>query len=72
MGFRPSGHVLDRRDNNGPYSPENCWWVPRKQQERNKRSNRLVTIGGETLTVVEASERFNIPAHRLYRLPKCL
>lgn len=70
MGTRPAGYVLDRRNNDGPYSPENCQWVTRKQQERNKRSNRLVAIGGETLTVVEASEKFSIPAHRLYKLPK--
>src|SRR5262245_8683986 len=50
MGHRPPGCVLDRRNNDGPYSPENCQWVTRKQQERNKRNNRLVTIEGETMT----------------------
>jgi hypothetical protein len=70
MGPRPSGRVLDRRDNAGPYSPDNCHWVTRKQQERNKRTSRFVTIKGETLTVVEASERFGISAHKLYKIPK--
>lgn len=70
MGKRPPDHVLDRRDNDGPYSPENCHWVTRKQQERNKRSNRLVTINGETLTVAEAAEKFGLSPHKLYKLPK--
>lgn len=70
MGLRPPGRVLDRRNNDGPYSPENCHWVTRKQQERNKRSNRLVTINDETLTVAEAVEKFGIAPHKLYKLPK--
>ena len=32
------GLVLDRRDNNGPYSPDNCWWATMKEQTYNKRT----------------------------------
>jgi hypothetical protein len=58
MGMKPEGHTLDRIDNDGPYSPDNCRWVPRKLQERNKRSNAVYDFNGERMTVAEAAERY--------------
>ena len=46
MGQRPAGHELDRRDNDGDYTPENCRWVTRKVNDRNRASNRIVEFGG--------------------------
>lgn len=61
MGSRPSpNHSIERKDNDGPYSGENCFWATRKQQSVNKRSTRRITIGKETLSLMEWCERFGI------------
>jgi hypothetical protein len=61
MGERPCGCEIDRIDNNGPYSPENCHWVTHEKNMRNTRRNRLVTIDGETKCVAEWCELYGIP-----------
>lgn len=66
MGLRPEGgYEIDRIDVNGHYEAGNCRWITRRQNARNKRSNRRLTWDGKTLCLSEWSEVLGLPAHIL-------
>lgn len=47
MGRRPSsGHSIDRKDTNGNYEPDNCWWATRTDQNENTRASKLWVVEG--------------------------
>lgn len=51
---------IDRIDNNGNYSPDNCRWVSVKENCRNRRSNIVVEYQGENITLIELAEKTGI------------
>lgn len=53
MGVRPPGMTLDRIDGSRGYEPGNCRWATMRTQQRNRSSNRLVTVDGVTRPVIE-------------------
>ena len=52
--------TIDRIDNNKNYCPENCRWVDMKVQANNKTSNHLITYLGETKTMQQWAEKYNL------------
>lgn len=70
MGNRPRGHTLDRIDNNGNYSKENCRWVTNKIQCANKRTNILFELNGVKKTKTQWAREYNIPYTSFSRMIK--
>lgn len=67
IGHKPSKeYTLDRINNDGPYSPENCRWATLTEQGRNKSTNRLITLYGHTKCVASWAEIFNLKKQLIY------
>jgi hypothetical protein len=60
MGPRPEGYSLDRIDNDGDYSPENCRWADRKTQQMNTSAAVFVEIDGVKYRAIELSREYGV------------
>lgn len=69
VGRRPSPeHSLDRfPDKNGNYEPGNVRWATMIEQNRNKRSNRVITFNGETKSLADWADSLGWPRGLLYQ-----
>ena len=60
MGEPPVGMSLDRKDNDGDYTPENCRWATQQKQQNNKSTNHQIQIGGNKQTIADWCRDFGI------------
>lgn len=67
MGPRPFKMSIERIDTNGNYEPSNCKWASPKEQARNKRSKRMVTIDGVEHHIADLAEKYGINMRTLDR-----
>lgn len=67
MGVKPGKeYTIERRDNNGNYQKENCYWATRKEQAANKRNNRIIEYNGKTNILSGWANEFKIPVSTLH------
>ncbi len=67
MGDPPPGLTLERRDPNGPYTPENCYWASRHAQVRNLRKNRWLSSQGLTMILADWARHLGIAQSTIRR-----
>lgn len=67
---------IDRRDNNGPYSPENCQWVTSRENNRNRANNKLDVqkvaeirrLSAEGVSQYKIAEMFGVNQALIWRI----
>lgn len=58
--------TIDRIDGNFGYSPLNCRWITKMEQQQNLRTTVKIHVDGEELTLKEASQKYGINARNIY------
>lgn len=56
MGMRPDGLSIERVENDKGYSPENCVWATKTEQQRNRRGVRILTVDGVSKSLPQWAE----------------
>lgn len=60
MGLRPDGFSIERVNNDLPYGPINCVWLPMAEQGKNTSRVNFVLFEGKRYTIADASRALGL------------
>jgi hypothetical protein len=60
--FFQEGLTIERINNNGPYSPDNCKWIPLNDQTKNRRSTIYLELNGKKICLTDWADSLGISA----------
>jgi hypothetical protein len=66
MGDPPRGLTIERINNDGPYSPDNCKWATRAEQGANTSRVHRVQIDGVEMSLRAACEKLGLKPDTAY------
>lgn len=67
MGGRPEGKTIDRIENKGNYTKDNCRWATDEEQAFNCSKTKLLLYKGKIYSVPKLAKIFNIPYRTMRR-----
>ena len=67
VGHRPVGKVLLRRDIDGNYNKNNCYWGTIAEGNQNRSSVKRMELNGQTKSVTQWAREYNVDRHLVYK-----